>query len=139
MLCSTQSVLLPLELFDPLQSVCIITAATGSGDEFFLYIFRQLGCPAQYPEIFVGAAAYERIVIVLIVQLQYVIVRIEVEEENKIKEMLNKIETMSENTFDDIIDKYVEMNIAHPFLDENDTLVKNATYPQNAYKLRFSN
>lgn len=27
----------------------------------------------------------------------------------------------------------------HPFRDENDTLVKNATYPQNVYKLRFSN
>ena len=53
--------------------------------------------------------------------------------------MLSKIETMSENTLEEIIDKYVEMNIAHPFLDENDTLVKNATYPQNAYKLRFSN
>lgn len=26
-----------------------------------------------------------------------------------------------------------------PITDENDTLVKNATYPQNAYKLRFSN
>ena len=56
-----------------------------------------------------------------------------------LEEMLSKIETMSENTLEEIIDKYVEMNIAHPFLDENDTLVKNATYPQNAYKLRFSN
>jgi len=36
-----------------------------------------------------------------------------------LEEMLNKIETMSENTFDDIIDKYVEMNIAHPFLEGN--------------------
>lgn len=26
-----------------------------------------------------------------------------------------------------------------PFKDENETLVKNATYPQNAYRLRFSN
>lgn len=26
---------------------------------------------------------------------------------------------MSENTLDDIIDKYVEMNIAHPFLEGN--------------------
>lgn len=27
----------------------------------------------------------------------------------------------------------------HPFNDENEPLVKNATYPQNAYKLGFSN
>ena len=33
--------------------------------------------------------------------------------------MLNKIETMSESTLDKIIDKYVEMNIAHPFLEGN--------------------
>ena len=33
--------------------------------------------------------------------------------------MLSKIETMSENTLDEIIDKYVEMNIAHPFLEGN--------------------
>ena len=30
-----------------------------------------------------------------------------------------KIETMPETTLSDIIDKYVEMNIAHPFLEEN--------------------
>lgn len=36
-----------------------------------------------------------------------------------LKEMLKKIENMSENSFNDIIDKYVEMNIAHPFLDGN--------------------
>lgn len=56
-----------------------------------------------------------------------------------LEDILKKIENMSESTLEQIIDKYVEMNIAHPFLDENDTLVKNATYPQNAYKLRFSN
>jgi len=33
--------------------------------------------------------------------------------------MLKKIETMPENTLDEIIDKYVEMNIAHPFLEGN--------------------
>jgi len=32
-----------------------------------------------------------------------------------LEEMLKKIETMSENTLDEIIDKYVEMNIATPF------------------------
>lgn len=36
-----------------------------------------------------------------------------------LEEMLNKIETMSENTLGDIIDKYVEMNIAYPFLEGN--------------------
>jgi cell filamentation protein len=30
---------------------------------------------------------------------------------------LEKIEAMPENTFDEIIDKYVEMNIAHPFME----------------------
>ncbi len=34
-------------------------------------------------------------------------------------DMLNKIEIMKEDTIEDIIDKYVEMNIAHPFLDGN--------------------
>ncbi|MDP3436057.1 MAG: Fic family protein [Bacteroidales bacterium] len=32
---------------------------------------------------------------------------------------LKKIEQMSENTFDEIVDKYVEMNIAHPFMEGN--------------------
>ena len=36
-----------------------------------------------------------------------------------LKEILNKIETMNENTFEEIIAKYVEMNIAHPFLEGN--------------------
>ena len=36
-----------------------------------------------------------------------------------LEEMLKKIETMSESSLDDIIDKYVEMNIAHPFLEGN--------------------
>lgn len=36
-----------------------------------------------------------------------------------LEEMLKKIETMSEKTLNDIIDKYVEMNIAHPFLEGN--------------------
>ncbi len=36
-----------------------------------------------------------------------------------LEEMLKKIETMSEETLNDIIDKYVEMNIAHPFLEGN--------------------
>ncbi|QPB42428.1 protein adenylyltransferase Fic [Rodentibacter haemolyticus] len=32
---------------------------------------------------------------------------------------LNAIEKMPENTFEEIIDKYVEMNVAHPFLEGN--------------------
>jgi len=34
-------------------------------------------------------------------------------------DILNKIDTMPEETIDEIVDKYVEMNIAHPFLDGN--------------------
>lgn len=34
-------------------------------------------------------------------------------------EILTKIDTMPMSTFDEIIDKYVEMNIAHPFLEGN--------------------
>lgn len=36
-----------------------------------------------------------------------------------LEEMLKKIETMPEITLNEIIDKYVEMNIAHPFLEGN--------------------
>lgn len=36
-----------------------------------------------------------------------------------LKEVLEKIEQMPENTFEEIISKYVEMNIAHPFMEGN--------------------
>lgn len=36
-----------------------------------------------------------------------------------LEDMLKKIETMKEDTLDNVIDKYVEMNIAHPFLEGN--------------------
>lgn len=36
-----------------------------------------------------------------------------------LEEVLNKIDNMSQNNFDDIIKKYVEMNIAHPFREGN--------------------
>ncbi|MCB9425626.1 MAG: Fic family protein [Flavobacteriales bacterium] len=36
-----------------------------------------------------------------------------------LKEILVKIEEIPENTFEQIIAKYVEMNIAHPFLEGN--------------------
>jgi len=32
---------------------------------------------------------------------------------------LKQIEEMPENTFDEIVDKYIEMNIAHPFMEGN--------------------
>ena len=34
-------------------------------------------------------------------------------------ETLKKIEEMPESTFNEIADKYVEMNVAHPFLEGN--------------------
>lgn len=36
-----------------------------------------------------------------------------------LKEILVKIEQMPENSFNEIIEKYVEMNIAHPFMEGN--------------------
>lgn len=36
-----------------------------------------------------------------------------------LKEILVKIEQMPENSFEDIIAKFVEMNIAHPFMEGN--------------------
>ena len=36
-----------------------------------------------------------------------------------LKEILNKIDTLEDNTLDEIITKYVEMNMAHPFLEGN--------------------
>jgi len=36
-----------------------------------------------------------------------------------LKEVLKKIEQMPENTFEEIVAKYVEMNIAHPFEEGN--------------------
>jgi len=36
-----------------------------------------------------------------------------------LKEALNKIEEMPQSTFDEIVEKYVEMNIAHPFREGN--------------------
>ena len=36
-----------------------------------------------------------------------------------LKEILVKIEQMPENSFEEIIAKYVEMNIAHPFIEGN--------------------
>ena len=35
---------------------------------------------------------------------------------------LESIEKMPQTTFDEIVEKYVEMNVAHPFRDGNVTL-----------------
>lgn len=48
-----------------------------------------------------------------------------------LEDVLEKINDMPQDNFENIIKKYVEMNIAHPFRDENESLVKN--------KLVFSN
>lgn len=34
-------------------------------------------------------------------------------------QILNDIDNMSDNTFSEIVDKYIEMNIAHPFMEGN--------------------
>ena len=36
-----------------------------------------------------------------------------------LKDALNKIDNMKENNFDDIVKKYIEMNVAHPFREGN--------------------
>ncbi len=36
-----------------------------------------------------------------------------------LNDTLKQVETMPETTFDEIVDKYVEMNIAHPFMEGN--------------------
>lgn len=41
-----------------------------------------------------------------------------------LKDILNKIDIMPEDTFDKIIEKYVEMNIAHPFREGNGRSMK---------------
>ena len=41
-----------------------------------------------------------------------------------LNEILVKIEQMPETTFDEIVAKYVEMNIAHPFLEGNGRIMR---------------
>ena len=41
-----------------------------------------------------------------------------------LKEILIKIEQMPETTFEEIIAKYVEMNIAHPFMEGNGRIMR---------------
>ena len=61
------------------------------------------------------------------------------EEERDLDKLLAEYHSLKMVTIEDIIDFHYHFELIHPFGDENDTLVKNATYPQNAYKLRFSN
>ncbi len=42
-----------------------------------------------------------------------------------LNEILVKIEQMPENSFEEIIAKYIEMNIAHPFLEGNGRTMEN--------------
>ena len=53
--------------------------------------------------------------------------------------LLDEYHNLEKVMIEDIINFHYCFECIHPFGDENDTLVKNATYPQNAYKLRFSN
>ena len=41
-----------------------------------------------------------------------------------LNEILVKIEQMPENNFDEIIEKYIEMNIAHPFMEGNGRIMR---------------
>lgn len=41
-----------------------------------------------------------------------------------LNEILTKIEQLHENTFEEIIAKYVEMNIAHPFMEANGRTIR---------------
>lgn len=54
---------------------------------------------------------------------------------------LKHIDAMPQSTFDEIIEKYVEMNIAHPFRDADviiGTRLKEKL-PQNPWKLKWWN
>lgn len=41
-----------------------------------------------------------------------------------LKEALNKIESMPDHTFDEIVAKFIEMNLAHPFADGNNRALR---------------
>lgn len=47
-----------------------------------------------------------------------------------LEDILKKIDNMPHDNFDNIISKYVEMNVAHPFRDENEPLGQQKTYLQ---------
>ena len=59
--------------------------------------------------------------------------------EQDVDSPLDDYSKLTQVTLEDIIDFHVKFERIHPFGDENEPLVNNATYPQNAYKLGFSN
>lgn len=59
--------------------------------------------------------------------------------ERDLDELLKWYKSLTNKAIEDIIEFHVRFERIHPFGDENEPLVKNATYPQNAYKLGFSN
>lgn len=61
------------------------------------------------------------------------------EVDNLMYNLLTDFNELKNVTIKDIADFHYKFERIHPFQDENEPLVKNATYPQNAYKLGFSN
>lgn len=59
--------------------------------------------------------------------------------ERDIDNILSDYLSLEKKTLEDIINFHVRFEKIHPFKDVDDTLVKNAAYPQNAYRLRVSN
>ena len=59
--------------------------------------------------------------------------------DEEIDKLLNEYNKKTNITLEDIIDFHYRFECIHPFGDVNGSLVKNATYPHNAYKLGFSN
>ena len=59
--------------------------------------------------------------------------------EKDIDNLLLEYKKIKNVTIEDIIDFHYKFELIHPFGDVNGSLVKNATYPHNAYKLGFSN
>lgn len=59
--------------------------------------------------------------------------------EKELDKLLNLYNLKKQVSIEDIIDFHFNFERIHPFGDVNGSLVKNATYPHNAYKLGFSN
>lgn len=59
--------------------------------------------------------------------------------EKDIETLLEWYKSIENVTLEDIIEFHVRFERIHPFGDVNGSLVKNATYHHNAYKLGFSN